>query len=359
MAAAASNISVTYNGTYAASMLLEPIFRSDEVMQNYTVFPNVKYKQNVLLANGLSKIVMANAGCTSGTDNSGTGLSTSFNIDDKVLEVSNCSVKMSQCFDTFTQQVIVESYKAGINMPDLSGTELARVIADRVQKGLAQDIVRVMWGGDSASSDVTYAWADGLFKLFNAASITPIQHKVASGTGQTAVGGALAGSDVVSLLTKVFDQAPANLQQTPAGEKKMFVTPNIYNAYYGELTLIGSTGAVEAGRAEAQSGAGYSRLFFRGVEIIPMYEWDTIFTDLTPALWNLDNGSGAHDYKNAVVYAAKSNLMIGSDVTSQETQFKMFYDEVSDNMYIRSLFKMGYQFGYNSLIACGALVDAS
>ena len=51
--------------------------------------------------------------------------------------------------------------------------------------------------------------------------------------------------------------------------------------------------------------------------------------------------------------------MIGSDVTSQETQFKMFYDEVSDNMYIRSLFKMGYQFGYNSLIACGALVDAS
>lgn len=353
MAAAASNISVTYNGTYAASMLLEPIFRSDEVMQNYTVFPNVKYKQNVLLANGLSKIVRSNPGCTSATDNSGTGLTTSFNIDDKVLEVANCSVKMSQCFDTFTQQVIVESYKAGINMPDLSGTELARVIADRVQKGLAQDIVRVMWGGDSTSSDVTYAWADGLFKLFDGASIAPITQQVTSGTGHKSVGGTVLGSDVVSLLTQVFDQAPANLQQVPAGEKKMFVTPNIYNAYYGQLTLIGSSGAVEAGRAEAQSGAGYSRLFFRGVEIIPMYEWDTIFTDLTPALWNISSV----DYKQGVVYAAKSNLMIGSDVTSQETQFKMFYDEVSDNMYIRSLFKMGYQFGYNSLIACGALVD--
>lgn len=353
MAAAASGLSITYEGTYAASMLLEPIFRSDDVMQNYTVFPNVKFKQNVLLAGGLSKIVMANAGCSSATDNSGTGITTSFNINDKQLEVSNCSVKMSQCFTTFTDQVIVESYKAGINMPDLSGTELARVIADRVQKGLAQDIVRVMWGGDSASSDLSYAWADGLFKLFDSASIAPITQQVTSGTGHKTASGTLLGGDVLSLLTKVFDEAPANLQQVPAGEKKMFVTPNIYNAYYGQLTLIGSTGSVEAGRAEAQSGAGYNRLFFRGVEIVPMYEWDTIFTDLTPALWNISSV----DYKQGVVYAAKSNLMIGSDVTSQETQFKMFYDEVSDKMFIRSLFKMGYQFGYNSLIACGALVD--
>tara|TARA_R100001440_G_scaffold1183_8_gene3934 strand:- start:2579 stop:3649 length:1071 start_codon:yes stop_codon:yes gene_type:complete len=356
MAAAADNISVTYNGTYAASMLLEPIFRSDDVMQNYTVLPNVKYKQNVLLATGLNKIVMANGGCGS-TDNSGTGLTTSFNIDDKVIEVSNCSVKMSQCFDTFTQEVIVESYKTGINMPDLTGTELARVITDRVRKGLAQDIVRVMWGGDTSSSDVTYKWADGLFELFNDASIAPIQQAVTSGTGHKAVGGTILSGDAVSLLTKIFDSAPANLQQVPASEKKMFVTPNIYNAYFGALTLINAAGSTDGARAEAISGASYTRLFFRGVEICPMYEWDTIFTDLTPALWNINSGGGAADYKNGVVYAAKSNLMIGSDVTSQENQFKMFYDEVTDNMYIRSLFKMGYQFGYNSLVACGALVD--
>lgn len=277
MAVATNSIDVDYKGTYAASILLEPIFRSDEIMSHYTVLPNVKYKQNVLLAGGLNKIVMANAGCNS-ADQSGTGLTTSFAIDDKVIEVKEVAVKMSQCFDTFRDEVIVESYKNGINMPDLSGIELSRVITDRVQKGIAQDIVRVMWGGNPASSNVTYKWTTGLFELMNG-NITATTVAKSGGTGHTAVGGTLVNADVLNLLTDVFDKAPANLQQTPASEKKMFVSPNIYNAYYGSLTLVAASGGTEGGRAEAQSGAGYNRLFFRGVEVVPMYEWDTIMTD--------------------------------------------------------------------------------
>ena len=351
MAVATKNIGVDYKGTYAASILLEPIFRSDEIMQHYTVLPNVKYKQNVLLAGGLNKIVMANGGCSS-ADQSGDGDNTSFNISDKVIEVANVAVKMSQCFDTFKDEVIVESYKSGINMPDLSGTELSRVIIDRVQKGIGQDIVRVMWGGNTAltggSNNDVYNWTDGLFKRFDN-QVTPTTLSKASGTVASSVGGNIESGDAVSLLTQIFDTAPANLQQTAAGEKKMFVTPNIYNAYYGALTLIANAGSVDAGRAEAQSGAGYTRLFFRGVEVVPMYEWDTIFTDTAPDLFR----TGDVDYKNGVVYAAKSNLMIGSDVTAPDTQLKMFFDEVTEKMYVRSYFKIGYQYGYNSLVHAG------
>ena len=351
MAAAGNGINVAYNGTYAAQMLLEPIFKSDNIMSNYTVYPNVKYKQNVLLAPGLQKIVMANGGCSS-TDNSGTGLSTSFDITDKVITVADCSVKMSQCWDTFYNEVIVESYKSGINMPNLTGTELARVIADRVRLGLARDVVRVMWGGDTTSANVTYAWADGLFKLANG-NITTSEFQASAGTGHTVVNGALVGTDVMSLLEEVFTEAPTNLQQTPASEKKLFVTPNIYNAFYGQLTLVGQTGAVDYGHSEAQSGVNYTKLRYRGIEICPMYEWDTILTDGNVGLF----ASGGVNYKNGIVYAAKSNLMIGSDVTSPENQFKMFYDEVSDNMYIRSYFKMGYQYGFDSLMHAGFITN--
>ena len=180
-------------------------------------------------------------------------------------------------------------------------------------------------------------------------SVTATTVAKSGGTGHTVVGGTLVNADVLNLLTDVFDKAPANLQQTPASEKKMFVTPNIYNAYYGSLTLVAASGAVEAGRAEAQSGAGYNRLFFRGVEVVPMYEWDTIMTDLTPGIFS----TGGSNYKNGVVYAAKSNLMIGSDVNAPETQLKMFYDVVTEKMYIRSYFKIGYQYGYDSLIHAG------
>jgi hypothetical protein len=352
MASAADALTITYEGQWATKMLLEPIFHSDDIMRHYTVYPNVKYKQNVLLANSLNKIVMANGGCSS-SDNSGSGLSTSFNITDKEVTVANCSVKQSQCWDTFYNEFIVESYAKGINMPDLTGTDLADVISNRVRLGIQQDIVRVMWGGDTALANVTYSWGDGLFKLMDAGSVGLETLGVSGGTGQTAVGGTLVGTDCDALLAQVFDGAPANLQQTPASEKRMFVTPNIYNAWYGNLTMVGQAGAVDYSHSEAQTGINYNRLHFRGVEIVPMYEWDTIMTDDDPALWN----TGGTNYKNGVVYTTKSNLIIASDVNDPSAQFNMFYDQVTDNMYIRSYFKIGYQYAYDSLAHCGVLVN--
>ena len=76
----------------------------------------------------------------------------------------------------------------------------------------------------------------------------------------------------------------------------MFVTPNIYNAYYGSLTTIASTGAVDYGHSEAQSGVNYERLRFRGVELVCMYEWDEALTALTGA-----------DLPPKVIYTSRSH----------------------------------------------------
>ena len=82
--AANNSIAVAYSGTYASKILLEPIFHSDDIMKHYTVYPNVKVKQNVFLANSLNKIVVENTTCT--PDNTScTGASTGFDIDDKVI----------------------------------------------------------------------------------------------------------------------------------------------------------------------------------------------------------------------------------------------------------------------------------
>ena len=98
-----------------------------------------------------------------------------------------------------------------------------------------------------------------------------------------AVGATIVPADAELLLRSVFDAAPAELQQVAASEKKMFVSPNIYNAYYGSLTTVGAQGAVDYGHSEAQSGVNYTRLRFRGVEVVPMYEWDSAFTALAAA----------------------------------------------------------------------------
>ena len=89
-----------------------------------------------------------------------------------------------------------------------------------------------------------------------------------------------------------------------------------------------------------------------------MHEWDTAFTAVTagslvqPAIFTVAEvtGGAAVSVTNGVIYAAKDNLLIGTDTSSPETQLKMFYDDVTEKMYIRSYFTMGFQFGWSSLV---------
>ena len=365
---------LAYNGTYASKILLEPMFHSDDIMRNYTIYPNVKYKQNIVMAPKLAGITAVNSGCGTANICNPAG----FTVIQKQIVVSNVSVKQVQCWDEFKDSVIVESYRNGINMPDLTGTELAQVIVDRVRNGISSDMVRNMWAGEATitvgGADCTYqSMGDGLwlqmatataFQAGTSANLTPVTGALvtaAATASYAAVGGLISVADVTLLLENVFSTAPSALQQVPAAEKRMFVTPNVYNAWYSALTAVAVSGAVDYGHSEAQAGKG--RLFFRGIELVPMYEWDVALTlaatgagiDLS-ALFTQAGATTTTQTTNGVIYTASANLMIGTDVSSPENEMKMIYDEVSDNMYIRAGFTMGFQFGWNSLVNGATLI---
>ena len=362
---AANGIVTAYNGTYASGILLEPMFHSDDIMRNYTIYPNVKYKQNITMAPSLSSITTVNDAC-SGTSDTCTE---TFSITQKVLAVENVAVKQEQCWVEFKDEVIVESYKNGVNMPDLTGTQLAQVIIDRVRNGIQSDMVRNMWAGDNAAAvvaiDCTYgSMGDGLWNLLSAGgAINGTQMREVQGTGGGAaaeyitVAATLPTGDAILILEDVYNTASAALASIPASEKRMFVSPNIYNSWYSSLTQVSSAGAVDYGHSEAQ--VGKNRLYFRGIELVPMYEWDTALTALAgvtfPALFTA--ATAAIDATSGCIYTAKSNLFIGTDVTSPDNELKTFYDEVSDKMYIRAGFTMGFQYGWNSLVNGAVLVD--
>ena len=364
MADIALSGALTFAGTNASKYLLEPMFHSDEIMSNYTIYPNVKFKQFITMAPSLKSITAQNSGCstTNACDPAG------FTMEQKAIEVKQVSVKQTQCWQEFQNLYIAESYKAGLSMPDLTGTQIADVILDRIRKGIQYDTVRNMWAGDplAAVADCSYqSMGDGLWQLLSVGTAigAATQMREVTGTlGAAAaqyitVGATLPAADASLVLEDVWNTAPAELQQTPASDKKMFCTPNIYNAWYSALTQVASAGSVDYGHSESQAGKG--RLYFRGVELVPMYEWDTALTALTGAdLPPLFTAAGAGiQCANGVIYAAKDNLIIGTNVTDPDNQLKMFYDEASDNMYIRSNFTMGFQYGWDSLVNGSMLVD--
>ena len=364
-----NNLGGAYTGTYASKILLEPMFTSDDIMRHYRVYPNVKYKQNLMLADKLRGITAVHNGC--GATNTCAG--NDFDISPKVITVGNVSVKQEQCWDEFKSEVIVESYRAGVDMADLSGTELADAIINRTRDGIKHDLVRNMWAGEStitvAGADCSYqSMGDGLWLTLSdgnaingGSALREVTSSIAGTAPLVTVGAAIPPADADLLLQTVFDTAPAELQQVPASEKRMFVTPNIYNAYYGSLTTIGTAGAVDYGHSEAQSGVNYNRLRYRGVELVPVYEWDEALlaaqggaptVDFSPLFLT----AAATQQTQGCIYSAKDNLFIGTDVSSPENELKMFYDEVSEKMYIRSAFTMGFQYGWNSLVNGGMLV---
>ena len=81
----------TYSGANLNQLFFEPVFKSDEIMRNYRVIPNVKHKMNVYTSASLKKIVQAYTTCSS------SSTSDSFNIEQKTITAGRMRVALEQC----------------------------------------------------------------------------------------------------------------------------------------------------------------------------------------------------------------------------------------------------------------------
>jgi hypothetical protein len=335
---AKDNITATYSGADLNEIFYEPVFRSDDIMRNYRVIPNVKHVMNVYTSAALKNIVQPYIDC------SATSGSTQFNIDDKTITAGRCRVALEQCSKEFFGTYIEEMYRSGVDVMNVEGTQLSDAIVNRAVSGIASDVVRLAWGGDGATSN--YDALTGWMKLMGA-DTTVLAAQIQE-TGATTTATVTAGH-AIGLLRKVYDGAPAALQQVAAGDKKMFVTPKVFNAYLANLE--GSS----ADLAIVNTKEGMRTVSFRGVELVPVYEWDTILAALNPAIFVDQSAAATGNLENGVCYCAVENLIIGSDVTDPEGSFKVFYDDLEEKMFFRGYFKLGVQFLYSSLVQWGVV----
>jgi len=321
----------TYSGANLNEIFYEPVFRSEDIMRNYRVLPNVKHKMNVFTSAALTKIVAKYTGC------SATSGSTQFNIDEKTITAGRMRVALEQCTDEFMGTYIEEMYRSGVDVMNVEGTMLADAIVNRAVAGIAQDVVRLAWGGDDSTAN--YQGVTGWMKLMGDDSTVINARTEYSAVAPTAP----TAAEALGILRKMYDDAPAALQQVPASDKKIFVTPKTYNAYLSNLE------GTSADLAITNQQDGVLVVKFRGVELVPVYEWDTILADLDPAMFLRGGVNGTE----GACYCAVENLIIGSDVTDPQGSFKVFYDDLEEKMFFRGYFKLGVQFLYPSLVQWG------
>ena len=337
------NTNAGYSGANLNEIFYEPVFRSDDIMRNYRVIPNVKHVMNVYTSAKLTKIVKAQVACSATSQDPAVN----FYVDQKVITAGRCKVALEQCSEEFYGTFIEESYRNGVDVNNLLGTDLADAIVNRAVAGIASDVLRLAWGGNITGAAAGYAVFDGWMKLMGADTVV-----LAARTELDVVAPASPTADnAIRLLRDMYDSAPAALQQVAAADKKMFVTPKVFNAYLANLE--GSS----ADLALVNQVDGMRRVMFRGVEVVAMYEWDTILTDADPVLFQTTKAAVDTENTQGACYCAVENLIIGSDVTDPEGSFKVFYDDLEEKMFFRGYFKLGVQFLYPSLVQWGVLAD--
>jgi hypothetical protein len=321
---ATDSIAATYSGANFNELFLEPIFRDSDLMQ-FRVIPNVKYKMNLYTADALSCIVKKYTSC-------GGAETGSFAVNDKVITAGRMRVAVSQCQDEFFGTYLEESFRNGINVFNLEGTALMDTILQNVRNGISRDVVRLAWFGDTAAtgtSSTCYDSIDGWWKLFKTNTEIGTTRKVTIGNGT------ITPANCLVALRAIWTKAPSALQGVDARDKAIFCTRSIYDGYLSEIENLGNS------EGFSQLVDGTPKVYFRGVEVIPMYEWDVAISQLTIT----DD--------NCIAYVAKQNLAVGTDTNDPEGEMKMFYDDLTEKVYVRAYFKLGVQFLHESLVQVG------
>ena len=321
---ALDNISATYSGANFNELFLEPIFRDSDLMQ-FRVIPNVKHKMNLYTADALSCIVQKYTTC-------GGAEAGDFNVNDKVITAGRMRVAVSQCQDAFFGTFLEESFRSGVNVFNLEGTALMDTILANVRQGISEDVIKLAWFGDTAesgSSAACYDSTDGWWKLFIADTVIDGRKTAIANSASFATG------DGLTALRAMWAAAPSALQGVDNRDKAFYVSRLIYDDYLTSLENLGNA------EGFSQLVDGSVRVYFRGVEVIPMYIWDTAMTQRLIA----DNVRAA--------YVAKQNLAVGTDTNDPEGEMKMFYDDLTEKVYVRAYFKLGVQFLHDSLVQIG------
>jgi len=331
-------LQANFTHTYAGAEVIDQLFYQPEEgvpsLAELYQFKEIKGdKANIYLPQKLRKVLKKYTTCGWAV----AGATTTMN--DKTISVEKIKANLEECVDQWDDTIFSELMKTGVSRDDISGTLIDEVIKRQVISGVKSDIHRIIWFAEDGDADTDWDMFDGFFTLMNDNSST-IGASCFIDMDATAfeTGDALVADGAIGLLRQMWGAQNAVLRGMPLADRKFYVTNTVIDNY---ATTLENQGNVE-GQRLIQDGA--TRYFFRGVELMPVPEWDVNLADAT-------NPHNALIGSNLIVYTTKDNLVFGSDVRAGETQFKTRYaDDDDETMKITQKFKLGAQIVHYELV---------
>ena len=320
-----SQLDVSFRGTEANNIFLEPVFFDDDLRGQFRVLGNVANKKKMVFVQQLENIVRKYSGC-------GFNPVGSVDIYQRTIDVEKMKVDLEMCWDEFADTVFEELLKTGTRLPDVSGTLIENILLTRTQQAIRNDITRLSYFGDQSSNNPNFDSLDGFWTVYYPQLVAQdLVPRCNTGSGTN-----LAAGDGFAILRDVYDQAPLQLKGLPANQKVFNVTQSVYSQLREDIE---NGGGGDYGLLQLINGV--EQFTFRGVTVIPQFRWDDIATGL---------GTTKPHY---VEYTTPQNKVLATDVLSPETALELWYDQKDEKVYIKARFKMGVNYIHPSLISLG------
>lgn len=257
-------------------------------------------------------------------------------ITDRRLETGEFQVNMEFCEAEFSAicTVLIDKYIGmGVDAYEIQ-SNLQSLIFEQIVEQMQIDVMKVMFFGDNslgAGSTSIYSVIDGVFTKFfdNEAAycVQPINNVLFPNQHDSV----LAADAARDAFRALWAQSSLILRGLPMNQKAFWVTQSVWDNY---LLSLETNCCVEGSFRLQQDGT--NKLFYRGVELIPLP-----FADLS---LSSETGNPFYDeIRHFAIYTAKSNHYMGVERSSDLNNLTSCFDCRTNS----NLFKGRMRFGYN------------
>lgn len=318
-----SGISYTYDGKLSTDVLVKPMVQHPDILKLFRVIPDIRSKYQLHTTIPMNPIVQGGTGnCTRNEVNDPVSIS------NREIQTCELSFYVTQCSDVFEGTIFENALKTGTEVRDLTGTQIQNIINNELLiPAAARDVFKIMSFGDTGSGDSFINGCDGMWTKLIAGEAT---YEVKRAT--TALGATLSADEAIGSLEECFTEAEIILKQVPTNAKKFFVTGSIFENYQKTLETQNAT---EAGWMQIQDGV--QKLYYRGVEVVPIYAWDEYL---------VASGAAA---PHRILYTSVDNHVIGVEKANDVNKLDVWFSKDDNVMKYEGRFKIGYNYVHGDL----------
>jgi hypothetical protein len=331
---------LTFNGEEIRSIreaILEQVFIKPAVTDFHTIYEDIVTKKQIAFLGRLGKITRTDLGCGS------TPLSAGITNSEKFWEPVRFEIWLSECYTNLESTFFVWAKQRGINEPDLTGTDFAAFLVERMSDAMFEDTLRIAWLGDTSAESVDatpsgilsagvnpldYNQLDGFWKqLFaigtaNSSIVTSISENA---LGTKALQDNLAADRAFLVFQGLMTKADFRLRG--ATDKIILATQSLVDNYATYLETQGNDASF------IRIEQGFTTLRYRNLEIVGVDLWDRYIRA------DFDNGT-TYDVPHRAVMTTKANIALGVDASSALGDIDQWFERKDKTTNFRGGYKM-------------------